>query len=137
MNEQQQLLEQARLACKFNLEYLCHSILDYGYWDSIHSDLSKIINRPSKRKLILVPRGHSKTAVITKGWTIQQLLKNPNRRILIANQVWDKAREMLFEIKQYLEDKSQLPLLFGEFKSNKWNEDDIVIRQRTKALSAL
>ena len=86
--------------------------------------------------MILVPRGHLKTSVVTKAYSIQLLLRDPNIRILIANQVWDKAREMLYEIKQMLTDKSDLPKIFGPFVSDRWREDDIVIRQRNKALAA-
>lgn len=85
---------------------------------------------------MLIPRGHLKTAMITKGFTIQSILRDPNVRVLIANQVWDKSREMLYEIKQMLSDKSDLPKIFGDFVSERWREDDIVVRQRTKALAA-
>lgn len=57
-------------------------------------------------------------------------------RVLIANQVWDKAREMLYEIKEFLTDKSELSKIFGSFRSERWREDDVVLRQRSKALAA-
>lgn len=95
--------------------------------------MEKFVVRPSKHKLILVPRGHLKSSVITVAYSIQRLLRNPNERILIANQVWDKARDMLSEIKGFLNDKSELPKIFGTFVSDRWREDDIVIRQRTTA----
>lgn len=129
-------IEDVREACKRSLHFLCTQILGFDDWDTIHDDLEREVNRKSRKKLILVPRGHLKTSIITKGFTIQQILKNPNVRVLIANQVWDKAREMLYEIKQMLSDKSDLPKLFGPFISDRWREDDIVIRQRTKALAA-
>lgn len=111
-------------------------MLGFKDWDIVHDDMEKFVNRKSRKKMILVPRGHLKTSVITKGFTIQQVLRNPNVRVLIANQVWDKAREMLYEIKQMLHDKSDLPKIFGEFVSDRWREDDIVVKQRTKALAA-
>jgi hypothetical protein len=52
-------------------------------------------------------------------------------RILIANQVWDRARDMLAEIKGHLEN-SNLKYIYGEFVSNRWNSDGITIKQRTK-----
>lgn len=61
------------------------------------------------------------------------ILQNPNIRILIANQIWDKSREMLSEIKQHLE-RSNLKHLFGDFHSDQWNLDSITVKQRTKAL---
>lgn len=133
---QAEWLEKARDAARRSLYFLCTKYLGYKDWDKVHDELEVMLNSPSKRKLILVPRGHLKTAIVTKAYTIQKLLKNPDSRILIANQVWDKAREMLYEIKDYLTTKSELPLLFGNFVSERWNQDELVIRQRKKALSA-
>ncbi len=129
-------IDQVRDACKNSLHFLCTQILGFSDWDKVHDDMEKFVNRKSRKKMLLVPRGHLKTSVITKGFSIQQILRNPNVRILIANQVWDKAREMLYEIKQMLTDKSELPKLFGPFVSDRWREDDIVVRQRTIALAA-
>lgn len=129
-------LEQVKDACKKSLHFLCTQILGFKDWDVVHDDLERVLARPSRRKLILIPRGHLKTTVITKAYAIQLLLRDPDTRILIANQIWDKAREMLYEIKQLLTDKSDLPKLFGNFLSERWREDDIVILQRKKALAA-
>lgn len=131
-------MDLARLqeACKVSLHFLCTEILGFKDWDTVHFDIEKFLCRPSQRKLLLVPRDHLKTSIVTKAWTIQNLLKNPNVRALITNQVWAKSKEMLFEIKEFLTTKSDLPKIFGEFQSDRWREDDIVIRQRTKALSA-
>lgn len=129
-------IEQVQEACKNSLHFLCTQMLGYKDWDTVHDDMEKFINRKSIRKMLLIPRGHLKTAMITKGFTIQSILRNPNVRVLIANQVWDKSREMLYEIKQMLTDKSDLPKIFGSFVSERWREDDIVVRQRTRALAA-
>lgn len=129
-------VEELQKACKKSLKFLCTQFLGYGDWDLVHDDMEKFIKRKGRRKLLLIPRGHLKTAVVTKGFAIQSLLRDPDVRILIANQVWDKSREMLYEIKQLLSDKSDLPKLFGTFVSERWREDDIVISQRKKALAA-
>lgn len=129
-------IEQVKEACKNSLYFLCTQMLGYKDWDTCHDEMERLINRKSLRKLLLIPRGHLKTAIVTKGYTIQSLLRNPDVRILIANQVWDKSREMLYEIKQLLTEKTDLPKLFGDFVSERWREDDIVIRQRKKALAA-
>lgn len=136
MPSQEMSLDEVKEACKRSLYFLCTKILGYRDWDGVHDDMEKFMRRKSIRKLLLVPRGHLKTAIVTKGYAIQSLLRNPDIRILIANQVWDKSREMLYEIKQLLAEKTELSKLFGDFVSERWREDDIVIRQRTKALAA-
>lgn len=117
-----------------SLFFLCTEILGYKDWDLVHEDLELFLHRLAKKKAILLPRNHLKTSLCTIGKSIQMLLKDHNIRILIANQIWDKSREMLSEIKQHLEGKSALPYLWGPFKSDRWNNDSIVINQRTKAL---
>lgn len=129
-------LDQIQAACKQSLHFLCTNMLGFSHWDGVHDDIEVFLNRKARKKLCLVPRGHLKTSIVTKAFAIQCLLKNPNARILIANQVWDKAREMLYEIKQQLTTKSDLPKIFGSFESERWREDDIVIRQRGRALAA-
>jgi len=140
--DQSNKLEQVKDLCKTSISFLCKEILwannppEKKLWDPIHHDIEVFLNRGARRKLILVPRGHLKSAIITKAYAIRALLRNPNARILIANQVWDKSREMLFEIKELLTTKSILSKLFGEFVSNRWTVDEIVIKQRTEALAA-
>lgn len=129
-------IEEVQKACKESLHFLCTQMLGFKDWDEVHDDLERTLARPSRRKMILIPRGHLKTTVVTKAFAIQNILRDPDCRILIANQIWDKAREMLYEIKQLLTDKSDLPKLFGSFVSERWREDDIVVRQRRKALAA-
>lgn len=75
------------------------------------------------------------TSLVTITKSIQLILQNPNVRILIAHGVWDLSRKMLSEIKQHLQNP-KLKYLFGDFVSNKWNEDEIIVKQRTKALAA-
>lgn len=136
MTPQEITVEEVKAACKNSLHFLCTKILGYNDWDTVHDDMEAFVRRKSIRKLLLIPRGHLKTAIVTKGFAIQSILRNPDIRILIANQVWDKSREMLYEIKQLLTEKTDLPKLFGDFVSERWREDDIVIRQRRKALAA-
>ncbi len=129
-------LETAKLACEQSLKFLSTEILGYKDWDLVHDDLEVFLNRKSKRKLILLPRGHLKSSIVTKAYVIQSILKKPNSRVLIANQVWDRARDMLYEIKEFLNGKSELNNIYGPFISKRWRDDEIVINQRFTALSA-
>lgn len=65
-----------------------------------------------------------------------RMLKNPNIRILIANNTWDNARRFLSSIQQYLVRGATLPIYFGPFQSKQWNQDEITIKQRTMILDA-
>lgn len=125
-------------ACIASLHFLSTQFLGYKDWDNggtdgVHDQVERFLMRPSRKKALLLPRGHLKSTLVTVAYTVQQILKNPNIRVLIANQVWDMSRRFLAEIKAQLEN-SQLKYLFGEFQSARWNADDIIVRQRTKAL---
>lgn len=122
------------LAAK-SLFFLSTQFLGYKDWDTVHDDVEKFLRKPARKKALMLPRGHLKTSLVTIGFTIQQILKNPNIRILIGNGVWDIARKFLSEIKAQLE-TSQLKYLFGEFESARWNADEIIVKQRTKPLAS-
>ncbi len=125
--------EQANLrdACRSNLKFLCKEMLGMTKWDAeLHDDIAKFLEETLTPTLALIPRGHLKTS-LSVGWIIQQILRNPDVRILLRNAVWDKARLTLGQIQGYLED-GPLPLLFGHFKSPKsyWTKEGCTIKQR-------
>lgn len=121
-----------RDACRVSLKYLSKEFLGMSKWDDgLHNNLAEYLEKSGKHKLILIPRGHLKSSLVTVAWTIQQLLRNPDLRILIRNAVWDQSRRFLSQIQGYLE-SSKLPLVFGKFTSTKtlWTREEIEIAQR-------
>jgi phage terminase large subunit-like protein len=125
----------ARQKSKEDLLYLCSTF--YGFKDiqdkekELHYEVNQFLQKPSKRKLILLPRGHLKTSIITIGETTRRIVNNPNIRILLCNAVWDNARTYLSSIKKCFE-SSLFQEIHGNWKGDKWNEDEIVVNKRTK-----
>ena len=120
--------------CKEDLKFLCKQVLGMKDWDdSLHGDLVRELNLPSRQKLLLIPRGHLKSSIVTVGWTIQQILKDPDVRVFITNAVWDLSRTFLREIVGLITEKSPLPDIFGKFNGpgSRFTEDAITIAQRT------
>lgn len=136
MASQKENTEKIKETCKKRLKFLCKEILGYQDWSKVHDDLEVFLDRPKKRKLVMVPRNHLKSSVITKGWSIQQVLRNPNIRILIANATWDNSRKFLGSIQKYLTWGSVLPQYFGAFESANWNQFDCTVKQRTAVLDS-
>lgn len=126
-------LEEIKESCKTSLWFLCTQFLGYKDWDLVHDDIERFLAQPAKKKALVIPRNHLKSTIATIAFCIQQMIKNPNIRILIGNGVWDVARTFLSEIKAQMEG-SQLKYLFGDFQSARWNADEIILKQRTKAL---
>lgn len=132
-------IETIKWRSRHDLKFLCKGILQYPDWSEnqrLHYDISRKVRSPSKFKLFLLPRDHLKSSIITKGGAIMRMLSNPNIRILIANNTWDNARKFLGSIQKHLDRGALLPTYFGSFKSSHWNQDEIVIRQRTMVLDA-
>jgi hypothetical protein len=133
--EEEKLKELERGLCRDSLKFLCGTSLQMNDWDKVHDDVEDfaITNRDARYKMYLIPRGHLKTSILSIGKTIQDILKDFNQTVLLTSAVWGNSRSFLSEIKEYLTSKSRLPYLFGNFVSDKWNQDEIVIKQRTMA----
>lgn len=127
-------LKVLRNRCKTDLKFLAKNICGMDAWeDSLHNDLAAFLEQKTDKKLILVPRGHLKSSIVTVAWAIQQLLRDPNTRILITNAVWELSRKFLREIGGLLTTKSLLSEIFGPFDGpgSKFTQDEITIAQRT------
>jgi len=80
-----------------------------------------------RHRLILVPRGTLKTTFFTVGFTLQQLAKDRNVRILIANAKLDNAIKFLAEIKRAIQGNEAYIENYGELydPKRKWTETEI------------
>lgn len=85
-------------------------------------------------KLILVPRGVGKSALITKGKPILNLLRYDDWSVGIANEKADLAEAFLAAIKSEFETNTLLQTLFPEripnFRDTTWKTDRIVIARK-------
>ena len=93
-------------------------------------------NTEKNKKLILMPRGSFKTSCVTVGLTIQEILKNPNIRILLDSETWDKSKDFLREIKGHLEGtySPKFKEMFGTLRpedNNNWTQSSITVSTRT------
>ena len=138
-------LEQIQHLCRTNLEYLYKEVLGYDRWNTeLHGDypgdssrgvppgLAYYLRNSGPRKLVLIPRNHLKSTVVTVAWSIQQILNNFDIRICINNAKYDTAREFVGTIASHLDTGSKLEKIFGNFRSARlnWNRDSFTIAQR-------
>lgn len=136
MSKQINKIDVLRDRCKSDLKYLTTEVFGLKRWsDSLHGDLVKHLEAPGDRKLILLPRGHQKSTIITVCWTIQQLLRNPNLTVGIYSANWKLAKDLLHQIKGILV-TSPLKKIFGPFDgTNRWTIESIDIAHKKTALS--
>jgi hypothetical protein len=127
-------LEAVKKACKEDLKFLCVNVLGFSDWDIIHDQMRDYLKNAGRQKLILIPRGHLKSSIVTVGYAIQRILKNPDIRILITNATWDNSRKFLGQISEMMTGKSLLTDIFGSFKGDgRWTLEELTVAQRVKA----
>lgn len=116
---------------KSNLFAFSKYLLNYkDITERTHGELIQCLERDSKRKLIVMPRGTFKSSIACVAYPIWLLLRNPNETILIESEVYVNAKNFLREIKAHLL-SPKMTTIFGEFQSDLWNESEINIKQRT------
>jgi len=101
----------------------------------IHKDLCGIMDnmQDHRRTMILMPRGHLKSATVTVGWSVQQVCKNPNVRILIGSENNVKAKDFLKQIRDIFELNERLHFVYGDHvrTNSRWTDDEITSNLRT------
>lgn len=96
--------------------------------EQFHIDLCNFMQNPEfKKKLILLPRGHLKSTIVTVGYAVWRIAKNPKIRILIANGTAPMAEAFLSQIKAHLQKNQNFLNLFGDLTvgAPKWSEGAI------------
>ncbi len=88
-----------------------------------------VMDKSSRKKLILVPRGHLKSSLITIGYSLLRIAQDPSVRILIANATYDMACSFLSQIKKNLTHNEVFRELYGKMATGamKWSENMITI----------
>jgi predicted phage terminase large subunit-like protein len=118
-----------------DLYWLCRNVLGYTkVQPKPHKDLVKFMDESKKRtKLILMPRGSFKSSVITVAYTIQQMIRNPNIRILVSSETQNKSIKFVSEIKAHIEGNEKFKALYGDWvnKGNIWKGNEFIIKPRT------
>lgn len=99
-----------------------------------HRELCNFIqDRPDKRKLVLIPRAHLKTKLVSTGYPIQKILQNPKIRILIYSATWQMAVDIHKAIQKGLQGK-WVSAIWGDFegKAKEWSQDRTRLAENDK-----
>jgi predicted phage terminase large subunit-like protein len=95
-----------------------------------HHELCQFIElNPKRKKLALMPRGHLKTTLITVGYSLLRIAKDPKVRILIANATGTMAEAFLGQIKKHLQYNDTFKQYFGDLSTNAsmWRDNMITL----------
>lgn len=123
--------------------YKDFSLLEFlgelGFKDlnSVHKELCSFLDKPSKFKLVLMPRYTFKSCICSVGMSLYKLNKDRNMRILIYSDANTKAEGFLSSIKDHIEGKVATSNFYLAYdwtpknKSTKWNQSMIEIDRTT------
>jgi predicted phage terminase large subunit-like protein len=135
MSKKLSLKEAARKG-RDDLYYLTKYILGYDKLKpNPHCELTEFMNNSGKRtKLILMPRGSFKSTIISVGYTIQSLIRDPNKTVLVSSETQSNAGNWISEIRSHFEGNERFKRLYGDWsnKGNIWKANALVIKPRNK-----
>jgi len=112
--------------CRFFLkEYLTSDIPDF------HRELYLMIPN-SPRLCLATPRGHGKSTIVSVFYPLWLSLFEKRKDITIISASESLAIEWLRKIKRELETNQRLLEYFGDFKSDKWTENHIILKNDSR-----
>lgn len=134
-------IEEKSAWCAGNFPDFCRYALGYHEMNSIHDEVCLVLQFDEhKSKMFLLPRNTFKSSVITCGYALFYLKKNPNKRILIYSDSATKASGFLTDIKNHIEGKARNSIfkdLYGDWATSpytgKWNDSQIIISERSES----
>jgi len=132
--------QQYRLYIEAKRKYVLQDFWEFNKevvgWKDLNEDLHKplcnfIQDNQSKKRLIMLPRGHLKSSVVTVSYALWKIAQNPKVRILIANATAPMACTFLSQIKDHLSRNERFIELFGDLATGaqQWAEDKITVRR--------
>lgn len=118
--------------CRQSLHFTATELLNYkDINERTHGEIIKVLEAPSRRKLICMPRGTLKSSLACVAYPLWLLIKNPNERILIDSELFTNSCTFIREIKAHM----QSPLfmtVFGDWRGDTWTQSEVIVRVRSK-----
>lgn len=123
-----------------NLMFFAKGVLGYrDMTQQCHGPLCAFMDLNTKRfKKMLMPRDTFKSTVITVGGNLQKAMKNPEERILIANESATNSERFLGSIKSHLESNRVLRALYSDVipkdtRKVRWNNSELELKRESHA----
>lgn len=117
---------------KRDLFFFARNVL--GYRDITkytHKPITDALQAPTKRKVIVCPRGSFKSSLCVEAYVVWLLIRDPNERILIDSELYSNSSNFIRTIKAHFE-SAPMRALFGNSVGPQWNEGEITIAQRNR-----
>src|SRR3990167_7551354 len=99
-----------------------------------HKELCNFVtDKSDRKKLILIPRAHLKSKLITIGYSLFRIFNNPKVRILIYSATWSMAVSLNMAIQKNLQGNETLIDIFGDLSkgATEWSQDKTRLKENT------
>lgn len=98
-----------------------------------HKEWYEILDDSTLKKIVIAaPRGHSKSTCVSVNFPLNEMVRNPNIRILIVSKTYSQAKSFLREIKGRIERDEKYQLYAGDLlpkHPEKWTDTEIIINR--------
>ena len=92
-----------------------------------HSEIYNILTSGKKRIAIAAPRGHAKTTIVDLVYLSWMIVHKKVKFVLLISDTYSQAVLFLETIKAEVEDNERLKAFYGDLKTDKWSEEEIVV----------
>lgn len=131
--------ENFRRQCRLSLYFTAKVLCQYDQIDpKVHTAFCGFLQNDSVLdKAAMMPRDHRKTTAGTKAGSVWEIIRNPNIRILLGNEVDTNAQTMLKEIRWHFESNPWMRFFFPELipenhRKTTWSNSAIQIPRTAK-----
>ncbi|MEK7288362.1 MAG: hypothetical protein AAB091_07380, partial [Elusimicrobiota bacterium] len=111
-----------------DLFFFSREVLGYDALGPLHLGWYEALLR-HQYALLLAPRSHLKTSAVTVAYALWRLVRNPNLRILILNEILGNAQGFLREIKEHITGNPRFRQRYGalDASAGKWTETSVTL----------
>lgn len=126
------LTKEEREMSKLSLPFYHKNVLGLSLNWHINEWYSMLSDESNEKIVILAPRNHAKSTIVSVNYPTWLIGNNPNIRIVIVSNAASQAQSFLRSIKSIIEMDSRYREVFGNLKPqspDKWSERDIIVNR--------
>lgn len=120
-----------RARANTDLLWFCRHVLGFNLLeDEPHGALCRWLQKPAPagKRLVLMPRSSFKTTIISIGYMLWRLLKDPDERQLLDSDLRANAKKLLSVQRRHLESNARLRQLYGDLTTETgWTEEQFTV----------
>jgi len=102
-----------------------------------HKEIFELLSGENERIAIAAPRGHAKTTIVDLVYLSWLIVNQRLKFVLLISDTYSQATLFLETLKAEFESNERLKAFYGDLKTEKWSEEEIVVgTTMVKALGA-